>query len=435
MNATQRSLAFLASLVACVSSAWGGCGGTVEESRLALDGSTESSRDDGSADAVTGTDRAATADAELPDTSSAGAGEAGSCGSAGSELDGGCGDPETDPHNCGSCGHDCFGGMCEAGTCLPLTTGVLATGQYMPSAIAVDGVDVYWVNAGTPLGGSGCCKQVPIYVGAQVLRCAITGCGNAPTVLASLPPSGPTPFLLVPSTLTLDATKVYWADGTSIRSCAKTGCDCTPTILAAAQSTTGVAVTSSTLFFTEHDVGEVATCSIGGCPGAPTLLATSQVGPTGIALDTTDVYWTTNSTVVRCSLGGCNGVLDTLWHGQTVVQANTTGIAVDATNVYWTNAQPFNLGSVMQCAKANCAGTLVTLAAARTEPLGIAVDGENVYWTESAGVMKCAIGGCTNSPTVLASSGSPAIALDGAHAYFTQPGSTTTDGRIMMIAK
>jgi hypothetical protein len=198
----------------------------------------------------------------------------------------------------------------------------------------------------------------------------------------------------------------------------------------------GVAVSSTSLYFTLRDNGEVATCPIGGCSTTPMSLATSEVGPSGITLDGSDVYWTTNSTIMQCALGGCNETPTSLWHGQAgSTQANTVGIAVDATNLYWTNAQPDNFGSVLQCGKANCGGTLVTLARARTEPLGIAADGQNVYWGDSVGVVSCAVGGCGNAPTVLAAGAGPAVALDATRVYFTQPGATPTDGRIMMISK
>ncbi|MEO6421063.1 MAG: hypothetical protein ABIP39_16745, partial [Polyangiaceae bacterium] len=30
----------------------------------------------------------------------------------------GCGDPMSDPKNCGGCAHSCLGGDCDAGTCM-----------------------------------------------------------------------------------------------------------------------------------------------------------------------------------------------------------------------------------------------------------------------------------------------------------------------------
>jgi hypothetical protein len=290
------------------------------------------------------------------------------------------------------------------------------------------------MNSGVPNGPGG--KIPPKYIGRQVLKCAISGCGNAPTVLASLPDGYGYSATKVPSALTLDATAVYWAEDASVVSCSKQGCGCSPRVVATASGPAGVAVGSGGVYFTIYGYGDVASCPIAGCAAAPPNLATGQVGPAGITLDTTNVYWTTNSTVAACALGGCNGAPAILWRGApNSTQANTIGIAVDATNLYWTNAQPFNLGDAMQCAKSSCGSTLVTLASARSEPRGVGVDAQNVYWVEGAGVMKCAIGGCNDSPTMFYPTGSPAIALDASHVYFTDPGATSTDGRIMMLAK
>jgi hypothetical protein len=190
------------------------------------------------------------------------------------------------------------------------------------------------------------------------------------------------------------------------------------------------------LYVTEYASAELAMCPLPGCTPI-TITAPHVVGASGITLDATHVYWVdSNGEMLRCPLSGCNGTPQSLWQGApNSTQAGTVGIAVDATNVYWTNAQPFNYGSVMQCAKEACASTLVVLANARTEPRGIAVDGTNVYWTEAAGLQRCAIGGCGGMPTTLTPSAGPALALDATHVYFTDPGSKSTDGRIRVIAK
>jgi hypothetical protein len=55
---------------------------------------------------------------------------------AGDGGGGGCGpDLETDPHDCGVCGHDCQGGDCAAGRCQPF---VLAENAAAPNYIVAD---------------------------------------------------------------------------------------------------------------------------------------------------------------------------------------------------------------------------------------------------------------------------------------------------------
>jgi hypothetical protein len=358
----------------------------------------------------------------------------GSCISAASMLDGGCGDPQTDPHNCGGCGHDCDGGACVSGACAPLPANTLATGLYAPSAIAVDANAVYWLDWGTPVGGGG--KIPPIYAGAQVLSCAKGGCGNGPTALATMSPTSGLESPFVPSAMAMDIASVYWPRGGDVVSCAKGGCGCNPGLVGSVGDVTAIGLSPSMLYVAQYALGQLAMCPLPGCSSV-TITASHVVGADGIALDTTYVYWVdSNGEMLRCPLSGCNGAPQSLWRGAPgSTQAGTVGIAVDATNVYWTNAQPFTYGSVMQCAKEACAGTLVTLAAGRDEPRGIAVDGTNVYWTDAAGLQRCTLGGCGGMPTTLASSAGPALALDATHVYFTDPGTKSTDGRIHMIAK
>ena len=85
-------------------------------------------------------------------------------------------------------------------------------------------------------------------------------------------------------------------------------------------------------------------------------------------------------------------------------------------------------GSAMQCAKADCEKTQLVLGSGRGHPIGVAVDAANVYWADEAGLQRCAIGGCGNSPTVLATQGDQAVVLDATYAYFT--GSNGWVGRV-----
>src|SRR6185369_1529956 len=54
-----------------------------------------------------------------------------------------CADTTTDGKHCGACGHTCFGGACQAGTCEPLP---IAENQSFPYGIAVDGKNVYFTT-------------------------------------------------------------------------------------------------------------------------------------------------------------------------------------------------------------------------------------------------------------------------------------------------
>jgi Stigma-specific protein, Stig1 len=98
------------------------------------------------------------------------------------------------------------------------------------------------------------------------------------------------------------------------------------------------------------------TCALGCC--LVTLsLAASEVS--GIAVDSTSVYWTNyyvTNAVMKVALGG--GTSTTLASGE----SGSTGIALDATSVYWTNVD----GTVKKVPLDG--GAPITLASGQTTP-------------------------------------------------------------------
>ncbi len=336
------------------------------------------------------------------------------CGPASALVGQGCGDPSSDPHNCGGCGVDCDGGACDGGSCVPLPSGVLATGQYQPYGLAVDSEAVYWLNLGFTTEGM---HNPPMYSAGQVLRCPISGCGNRPTVLATLPPGMIGYGTPVPSVLTLAGGEVVWAQSSGFAACSTQGCGCAPLTLLDGYSGVGVTVVGSAAFFAVNPPG-IITCPLAGCGGAPTILLGGIA--LGLTNDGTNVYYSAEGEigtfVATPPADGGNGPTR-LWTG-TGTQSDTVGITVDATHLYWANAQPGPYGSVLQCDKDNCGATVVTLASGLAEPRGIAVDDVNVYWAESDGVVRGAIGGCGNAPTQVESTPSAAVAVDATNLYY-----------------
>jgi RHS repeat-associated protein len=190
--------------------------------------------------------------------------------------------------------------------------------------------------------------------------------------------------------------------------------------LASSQSgPTGIAVDATSVYFTDQTGGTVMKVPLGG--GSTTTLASGQSTPSGIAVDATSVYWANSGggTVVSLPLAG--GTVTTL----ASAQGTPLGIAVDHTNVYWTNTG----GTVASVPLAG--GTVVTLASGQTTPSGIAVDGASVYWTNSGSgtVMKVPLAGGTATTLASGQSTPSGIAVDGASVYWTN----SSGGTVMKV--
>jgi hypothetical protein len=307
-------------------------------------------------------------------------------------------------------------GMSDACSAPGLVT--LASGQTLPSSIAVDGMNVYW----------------SVYNTDTVLACSICGCGEEPTAVASMQ-SGPT-------NLAVGGTNLYWSqrDTGMVMKCALGGCGGTPTALGTGLDDTdfstesglwNLAADADSVYWTTANT--VVQCPVSGCGSNPTTLASGQMGPVAVAVDATSVYWSSGDAVMKCAIGGCGGAPTTLASKQ-----NASAIAVGGSDVYWINIndEEPNVRSVRRCAAAGCGGAPTVLVAGLDTPVGIAADAASVYWTDytddssdpgTGAVMKCAASGCGGHPTTLASGQDfpTAIALDATSVYWTNAGGDT----------
>jgi hypothetical protein len=112
---------------------------------------------------------------------------------------------------------------------LPAT--MLASGQHNPSALAVDGVNLYWYDVGTPLAvGAKVCGES---TDGSVWKCSRSGCDGSPDMLASNRHNMCTADVHIAT----DGVDVYWADWvptesgygkTSLFRCSVDGCNDSP---------------------------------------------------------------------------------------------------------------------------------------------------------------------------------------------------------------
>src|SRR5262249_38503405 len=139
----------------------------------------------------------------------------------------------------------------------------LATGLAEPTAIAVDGTNIYWIERAGGSGGS--LKTIPIS-------------GGIPTTLAS-------GFLNAQNHMALDATSIYWGDGKIggggvIKKVAKSGGFVTTLVGSGILALeTAIAVDASNVYFTDG-AGNIKSVPVAG--GSVTTLGAGN--PNDMAL-------------------------------------------------------------------------------------------------------------------------------------------------------
>jgi hypothetical protein len=302
----------------------------------------------------------------------------------------------------------------------------MATGVPFPFLLTVDSTSVYWVSSQGPDGGPGSLMKCPIDAGAD--DSGSPDAGNIVTLYSDV--SNVTG-------IATDSTNVYWASASyGVSKCSVNGCGTSATLIAYSDAK-GIAIDSANIYWIDRQNQLVETCPLAGCPAgpeggvSPAVLAQGLHQPSNIVIDANSFYWIDSSEVAKCPLTGCpNG--GSLPEVLSPTQ-NGGGLSVDATNVYWTVEPP----QILACAVGGCGETPVVLANA--SGFNTATDGINLYWNNAVGgagglVQKCAIGGCAQMPTSVASGiNTPTgIAVDSKAIYWT---SDVAGGSIMRVAK
>jgi hypothetical protein len=184
-----------------------------------------------------------------------------------------------------------------------------------------------------------------------VEKCPLAGCpqdadgGVSPTVLAQGRHS--------PTNIVIDGTSFYWTESGMVGKCPLARCPnggTVPEVLSPTQGGIGLSIDATNVYWTltGPTSGNIFECAIGGCGGMPVVLA--NVGGFNTATDGVNVYWNnagngTRGLIERCGISGCPQMPLVLASGLNA----PTGIAVDSSAVYWTT--DYAGGSIMRLAK------------------------------------------------------------------------------------
>ncbi len=361
-------------------------------------------------DATAGQDAAQPADAAQPDvTPPVDTGP--SCSAAGQIVCGGqCVDGQTDPTNCGGCGHACLGQACTAGSCavVQLSTAFTALGGLTHDAsllyfTGADGTLRSVAKAGGPTQtiASGLGSPMGVAVDTAYAYVAVQGLNKIARVTLAdgsevdLATSQPQPEAVV-----VDDTNVYWttygsgAGNGTVMMCAKTGCTTPQTLYAqlqipAAQQygpSTGLAVDSMNLYFTSLDGGgQLHSYSLAA--GTDQILASTYGLPAALALE--------SGVLAVVSWGPSGRVFSapTIPSAGTVLAAGQVyplSAALTTSAVYWTVYNPGwdNGAQVLKCPLAGCLSSGPQILAQGVQPAeGIVVDSTYVYWLSNDGTV------------------------------------------------
>ncbi len=337
------------------------------------------------------------------------ANEAGAAGEGGA-LEPACTaniDLNSDPKNCGSCGHDCLGGECTSGSCAPIK---LATDQGRLFTVAVDDQFIYW-------GGDN----------AAIAKTRLDGSGMAKTLV----PKGASEFSYF---WALASDQVFWSNDwhdTGLRGCMLPDCSGGPqTMVSSPSYVRAMAFDSKNkhLYWAQDDDG-IWHRSVDGV-NAASFLSLTNVWVTAMATDSAFLYWseydrTTKLTAikktpvgsidVRPLAVGLAGIEDISVQGDTLYVIEDSGpnteirtiplpngvgatpprpigsgaaqlkLVTDASGLYWPAGE-----SIETCPLSGCGDAPKSLAAAE-KAWGITTDAKAVYWvTETGSVMKVA---------------------------------------------
>ena len=136
-----------------------------------------------------------------------------------------------------------------------------------------------------------------------------------------------------------------------------------------------IAIDATNVYWANDGSGTIMKCALAGCGGSPTVIVSSVIGPYGIAINASNVFWATGTQLLACDLDVCTA--PTTIAADTTVTTEPDVIAADAQRIYW-GSWAYGLRT---CPVTGC-GALSPAAIGPTKDVGaVAIDATNVYWT------------------------------------------------------
>ena len=234
----------------------------------------------------------------------------------------------------------------------------------------------------------------------------------------------------------LDANYVYWVNTSAVLRCAKTGCANAPTKLTDTNASARyIAVDDTYAYYTESSTMTLNRVLKAG--GTPTAFATFTEQPEHVVLDSGYLYVTLDTSVARVAVA--NGAVQTLVKSPQVASPSYLTIALD--KVYFTEfGDP---GPVDFVATTGADAGFGAFALNQSIPFGITNDAQNVYWVATGNpsaangkIMRCAKASCSPTPVATGQNDPKMIVNDGTALYWTNEGNNSTtydDGAVMRL--
>jgi hypothetical protein len=241
-----------------------------------------------------------------------------------------------------------------------------------------DANNFYWKERGTAANA---------YMDARVLAVPITG--GTPTVLAD--------HILTPNFLTSDGVNVYWTDTTGqVSRCAVSGCNDTPSVVASLQAgLAGLVADGTNVYF--GTTNAVMECPVTGCGTAPTAFAPAMHFP--LASNGTKLFLEEGNALATCSVTGCNQSPTTI-----AITLGYVSIFATPTEYLWISFDGSYEWEVGWCPPNACNGMSPVLARQVSGGVSgfLAIAGGDALWSGLFGGYRCSLAGCDESPTEIA---------------------------------